>query len=158
MTEEQYYLLNRFFVRTFNSILALEDKALADMGIENVSVKESHVIETVIELERCNLNNMTNIAAGLNITVGALSTAVQTLINKGYLRRYNDPKDRRLVLIKATCLGHEVNRIHENFHEEMIAHVAHQLNPEDLERLTQSLEQLSLFFESISNKKNKTED
>lgn len=152
MTPKQYEQLNHFFVRTFNSILAFEERALSDMGIENVSVKESHVIEIVVELEKTKQNSMTNIAEGLNITVGALSTAVQTLIKKGYLERNYDPSDRRLVLISATESGHRVNQIHEKFHQDMIQHVAEKLNPEDLDRLTLSLEQLSVFFESISKK------
>ena len=152
MTPKQYEQLNHFFVRTFNSILAYEERALSDMGIENVSVKDSHVIEIVVELEKTKQNSMTNIAEGLNITVGALSTAVQTLIKKGYLERNYDPSDRRLVLISATEAGHRVNQIHEKFHQDMIQHVAEKLNPEDLDRLTLSLEQLSVFFESISKK------
>lgn len=152
MTNKQRNQLNRFFVRTFNSILAFEDKALSERGIENLSVKETHVIETVIRLEQMGQNTMTAIAEQLNITVGALSTAVQTLIGKGYLQRSTDANDRRLVLMTATNSGYEVNRIHESFHEQMINYVAQQMNTEDLARLTHSLEQLSLFFESLTKK------
>ena len=154
MTDEQRSQLNRFFVRTFNSILAFEDKALVERGIENLSVKETHVIETVIRLEQMGQNTMTAIAEQLNITVGALSTAVQTLIGKGYLQRNADENDRRLVLMSATNTGHEVNKIHEGFHEQMINYVSQQMNVEDLARLTHSLEQLSLFFESLTKKNN----
>lgn len=152
MTNEHRDQLNRFFVRTFNSILAYEDKALSDRGIENLSVKETHVIETVIRLEEEGLANMSSIAEQLNITVGALSTAVQTLISKGFLQRASVPSDRRLVLVTATEQGREVNRIHESFHQQMMDFVAQQLNKADFERLTHSLEQLSLFFESLSSK------
>jgi DNA-binding MarR family transcriptional regulator len=110
------------------------------------------VIETVIRLEQMGQNTMTAIAEQLNITVGALSTAVQTLIGKGYLQRSTDANDRRLVLMTATNSGYEVNRIHESFHEQMINYVAQQMNAEDLARLTRSLEQLSLFFESLTKK------
>ena len=152
MTEDQRKQLNRFFVKTFNSILLWEDHALAESGVKNLSVKEMHVIETVIRMEPDAANTMSQIADQLNITVGALTTAVNTLVQKNYLRRQSDPTDRRLVFVYATESGLEVNLLHDQFHKQMLDYVSEEISESELEPLTRSLEQLSLFFESLAAK------
>jgi|SRR5450756_89296 len=152
MTEDQRKQLNRFFVKTFNSILLWEDRALAESGVKNLSVKEMHVIETVIRMEPDAANTMSQIADQLSITVGALTTAVNTLVQKNYLRRQSDPTDRRLVFVYATESGLEVNLLHDQFHKQMLDYVSEEISESELEPLTRSLEQLSLFFESLAAK------
>src|SRR5450756_350041 len=124
MTEDQRKQLNRFFVKTFNSILLWEDRALAESGVKNLSVKEMHVIETVIRMEPDAANTMSQIADQLSITVGALTTAVNTLVQKNYLRRQSDLTDRRLVFVYATESGLEVNLLHDQFHKQMLDYVS----------------------------------
>ena len=44
MNDEQRDTLNTFFVDTFNKILSLEEQTLLKSSIENLSVKELHII------------------------------------------------------------------------------------------------------------------
>lgn len=152
MNEQQRKKLDTFFVRTFNNLLSLEEIALNKSGINNLSVREVHVIAAVIHLEQSGSNTMSQIANSLNISVGALTTAVNTLIRKGYLKRAATEVDRRIVLVSATASGYTANDKHERFHRLMIDQVAALIDEEDLARLTVSLEQLSAFFESYANK------
>ena len=82
MNDEQRDTLNTFFVDTFNKILSLEEQTLLKSSIENLSVKELHIIEAVSILQRDKKNTMTEIAAQVGITVGALTTAVNVLVKK----------------------------------------------------------------------------
>src|SRR5665647_1084481 len=152
MTKDQRKQLNRFFVKTFNSILLWEDHALVESGVKNLSVKEMHVIETVIRMEPDATNTMSQIADQLNITVGALTTAVNTLVQNNYLYRKSDQTDRRLVFVFATDSGLQANLLHDQFHNRMLDYVSEEINESELEPLTRSLEQLSLFFESLAAK------
>ena len=61
-----------------------------------------HVIEAVGPGEG---NNMSSIARKLNITVGSLTTAMNSLVKKGYVVRERSEEDRRVVLIKLTDKG-----------------------------------------------------
>ena len=45
---------------------------------------------------------MANIARNLSLTPGALSVAVNALVNKGYLERSYTAKDRRVIYITVT--------------------------------------------------------
>lgn len=150
MTEQQSKRLNTFFVRTFNTIQTLEERALLQSGIHNLSVKELHILEAVTELLAEKRNTMSHIAARLNISVGALTTAVNTMVNKGYLVRRGKEGDRRVVLIEPTESGRLANRQHERFHQDMIERAGEQLDEASLETLCESLDKLADFFEQYA--------
>ena len=44
---------------------------------------------------------MSSIARKLNITVGSLTTAMNSLVNKRYVERHRSEEDRRVVLVKT---------------------------------------------------------
>ena len=148
MEPSQKEALNRFFVQTFNRILSLEELSLAHGGSRGLSVKELHTIEAAAELEKEQKNTMSQIAARLSISVGALTTAVNVLVNKGYLERRGDPNDRRVVQVFLTRHGAAAEWAHRRFHDEMVESVGKVLSGEQLDALIQSLELLSAFFEN----------
>jgi len=149
VTDAQRAQLNDFFVRTFNNILTLEERALSG-DQEGPSVREVHVIEAAAKLEAQGRNTMSAIAGALNISVGALTTAVNTLIRKGYLERGSDPDDRRVVRVFPTAAGRAVNARHDAFHRDMVDQVERVLGEDDLKRLTLALSLLSDFFEQYA--------
>ena len=148
MTHKQEKELNHFFVSTFNKILLWEERALNQSGITNLSVKELHILEATAQLTAFGQNTMSNVARQNDITVGALTTAVNTLVKKGYLTRGNDVNDRRIVTIELTDLGLEAERKHAKYHEDMVNDVAKVLDEAELDTLTHSLQQLSDYFQS----------
>ena len=149
MTPAQREMLNEFFVRTFNSILAFEERALSGSGAK-ISVRELHVVEAVVRLEKQDCNTMSAVAGALHISVGALTTSVGTLIRKGYLLRGTDPSDRRIVKVLPTAAGLKVNAKHEAFHRDMLNQVEMVLGEEDLARLTCALSKLTVFFDQYA--------
>jgi DNA-binding MarR family transcriptional regulator len=149
MTQAQREQLNDFLVGTFNSILTLEERALALPG-KGPSVRETHVIEAAAALQAEGRNTMSQVAAALGISVGALTTSAGALVRKGYLTRGADPFDRRVVRISPTEAGRLVNARHEAFHRDMLDRVGEAFSGEDLERLTQALEALEDFFEQYA--------
>lgn len=149
MTGAQEVYLNDFFVHVFNKILAWEEQALSRVGASDLSVKELHVLEAVHDLTERGQNTMTAIADTLSIRVSSLTTAVNTLVRKGYLERGGEPGDRRIIRIRLTGKGEEANRLHSQFHAKMIEGVAQRLDDTDLEILTASLRRLDQFFNEM---------
>ncbi len=139
-------IINDFFVRIFNKILALEEHAIDEADI---SVNEVHIIEAVAELAQCGESTMKNIAKRLNLTPGATSVAVNTLVNKGYLRRENGLEDRRKIFIFITEKAQKAEEKHRNFHADMIHSIATRLNDEELATLSKSLISLEEFFGTL---------
>ena len=154
MTKQQENDLNYFFITTYNKILGMEERALQKADLGKLSVREVHIIEACKMLELQQKNTMKQIAARLSITQGALTTAVNALVRKGFLERGSDPFDRRIVYNFPTKIGIEAFYTHEKFHKQMIKNVGIQLDEESLSTLTDSLKKLSTFFEQydIENK------
>ena len=117
-------------------------------GVEDLSVRELHVIEAVSDLSKLDKNTMANIAKHISLTPGALSVAVNALVKKGYLERSYTEKDRRVIYITVTEKGKKVNEYHEAFHYEMIQTVGEQLDEGELNVLFGSLDKLKEFFRS----------
>ena len=136
-------ILNRFFVNIFNRILGYEERAI---GNTEVSVNEIHIIEAVINLCESEQNTMTNIAASLDLSAGATSVAVSSLVNKGYLYRETGKNDRRKIFIFPTEKALATEEKHRAFHAHMISAVSNDLSGEELSVLSKSLESLERFF------------
>ena len=149
MNKQQEKQLNEFFVHVFNKITIWENQMIRRVGAKDLSVKELHVIEAVSELGQAGQNTMTAIADSLAIQVSSLTTSVNTLVRKGYLARQADAKDRRIIRLVLTEKGEEANRLHSEFHAQMIHSVAEHCTEEEMEVLTQSLGQLNRFFQNM---------
>ncbi|MBS6042434.1 MAG: MarR family transcriptional regulator, partial [Clostridium baratii] len=77
-------ILNELLVEIFNDILQIEERALKQGVINDLSVTEIHTIEAIgMYTER----TMSEVAQDLKITVGTLTTAINKLIKKGYVER-----------------------------------------------------------------------
>ena len=149
MTREQQDELNYFFVHVFNQILACEEQALSGVGAKDLSVKELHVLEAVADLTYQERNTMTQIADALAIRVSSLTTAVNTLVRKGYLERGGEPGDRRVIRVRLTPKGEDANRLHARFHAHMVESAAARLGDGELDTLLRSLRQLDRFFHDM---------
>ncbi|WP_291579811.1 MarR family winged helix-turn-helix transcriptional regulator [Clostridium sp. UBA6640] len=139
------HVLNELLVQTFNDILKIEQKALAESVLKDLSITETHTIEAIGMYE---VKTMSEVAQSLKITVGTLTTAINKLVKKGYVERNRCEEDRRSVKIKLTRKGKLAYRIHERFHHEMIKASIEGLSQEEEDVLIRSLEKLNEFFKS----------
>ena len=60
--------INHMLVHLFNDILRIEETALRDSGISELSMREIHLLQAVMEAG--DQNTMTSVAARLHVTVG----------------------------------------------------------------------------------------
>ncbi|ARC83361.1 MarR family transcriptional regulator [Clostridium argentinense] len=138
-------VLNELLVQTFNDILKIEQKALAESVLKDLSITETHTIEAIGMYE---VKTMSEVAQNLKITVGTLTTAINKLVKKGYVERNRCEEDRRSVKINLTRKGKLAYRIHEKFYHEMIKATVEGLSQEEEDVLIRSLEKLNEFFKS----------
>ncbi len=135
-------LINELLVDIFNRILAIEGEELKKSGV-TLSMNEVHVLEAVQLVEE---PSMSLIAQKLGITVGSLTTAVNTLYQKGYVTRYRLPEDRRKVLIKLEDNALEVLKVHQIYHDKMIDAIFEDLKVNEDEVLINSLSKVASYF------------
>jgi DNA-binding MarR family transcriptional regulator len=135
-------IINELLVEVFNHILSIEAEALRKRGVK-LSMNEIHVLEAI---EKTTDPTMTHLAKRLRVTVGTLTTAMNRLVEKGYVSRYRLVEDKRKVYISLTDKAHKVLQIHDQFHEEMIEATISDMRLDEDEVLLQSLKNISDYF------------
>ncbi|MBP0979936.1 MAG: MarR family transcriptional regulator [Oscillospiraceae bacterium] len=138
--------INIFLVDAFNSLLQIEEDFLAKGQFTNITVKEMHLIDTVVNMQDNNIAK--NIARKMNITQSSLTTAVNTLEKKGMLIRRPDEKDKRIVKIYPTEMAMEVYNHHREFHRELVDVVTNKLSAQELDAFVSGLNKVREFFDS----------
>ena len=141
--EEAYKTINQVLVELINEIWDQEKKAIITEEFKDLSNNDMHVIEAVGLGEG---KNMTSIARELKITVGSLTTAMNSLVNKQYVERYRSKKDRRVVVVKLTDKGVRAYQHHEEYHRQMSQAILDRLDDEELSVLLKTLDILKGFF------------
>ncbi len=149
--KEERKILNHLLVNVFNKILRIEEKMIREESNLDLTVTEMHTLEAIgIDQER----NMTEIADILNITVGTLTTSINRLLGKGYVERTRDDEDRRVVRVILSEKGTEAYRIHEAYHEKMIAQILDEITDAEAKMLGNTLVKISEFFRIKYNMEN----
>lgn len=141
-------ILNELLVETFNDILIIEQNAIKDGHLKDLSITEIHTIEAIGMYVS---KPMSEIAQNLKITVGTLTIAINNLVKKGYVERMRSQSDRRVVLIELTRKGKLAYRIHEKFHSDMIKATVEGITDEEERILINSLAKLNKFFKTNYN-------
>lgn len=144
--------INHMLVHLFNDILRIEETALRDSGISELSMREIHLLQAV--MESGGQNTMTAVAARLHVTMGSLTVAVNTLVRKGYLTRSRSAEDKRRIHLLLTPKADEVNRLHEEFHRQMTNAVMQAIPPEQLDLLCTTLDNVTHYFQEQERKRN----
>lgn len=141
--EESKALINEIIVELFNNILMIEERSLRQRGVKDLTMTEIHTIEAIGTKRP---KTMSEIAEVLDVTMGSLTTMITKLEKKEYVQRSKDSKDRRVVYATLTRKGELVNKIHKNFHDEMIEHAMVGLKLDEDKALLRALENINKFF------------
>ena len=142
MRVENREVINDVLVHLFNEIMELEEQAIITEDYKDITNNDMHIIEAV----GLGGNKMSDIAAKLNITVGSLTTSMNSLVKKGYVVRERGQEDRRVVYISLSDRGRKAFEHHARFHREMIDGVTGDLSEEEMQVLVKALSRLDGWF------------
>ena len=145
--ENAYATINNILVNLINEIWELEEKAIITEEFKDLTNNDMHAIEAIGLGDG---NNMSSIAKKLNITVGSLTTAMNSLVNKKYVERRRSEEDRRVVFVKLTDRGVKAYRHHEDYHRQMTRAILDKLDEAEIPVLVKTLDALSEFFTGYS--------
>jgi len=136
--------INELLVNLFNHVMDLEGKAVITSQFSDITNNDMHIIEAIgIEEPR----NMSVIAHKLSVTVGTLTTNMNGLEKKGYIRRERSQEDKRVVYVLLTEKGKKAFYHHRDFHKKMIKAIVKDLSEEEMEILYRCLQNLNHFLE-----------
>lgn len=141
--EEAYKKINHALVNLIRQIWDQEEKAIITEEFKDLTNNDMHVIEAVGLGEG---KNMSSIARELKITVGSLTTSMNSLVKKQYVERSRSKEDRRVVFVKLTEKGRKAYLHHEEYHRRMAQTILDRLDEEELSVLLKTLDALTGFF------------
>ena len=130
-----YATINYVLVNLINEIWEVEGKAIITDEFKDITNNDMHVIEAIGLGEG---NNMSTIAKKLNITVGSLTTAVNSLVKKGYVDR--------VVYVRLLEKGENAYHHHEDYHKQMTQAIVDELDESEIPVLLKTLDALTGFF------------
>ena len=158
---DAYRTINDTLVNLFNEIWELEkeaiiteefkeleEKAIITDEFSDISNNDMHIIEAI---GLSGENTMSSVAKKLKITAGSLTTAVNALVRKAYVKRERSEEDRRVVYIALTEKGEKAFYHHEQFHRQMTNAVIEKLDDEEIDALVKMLKDISAFFRSYQS-------
>ena len=150
MAQQTRRSINELLVNLFNHVMDLEGKAVITEQFRDITNNDMHIIEAIgVEEPR----NMSAIAHKMAVTVSTLTTNMNGLEKKGYIRRERSQEDKRVVYVILTEKGKKAFYHHRDFHKKMIKAIIKNLSEEEMELLYRCLQNLNRFFESESRDK-----
>lgn len=147
MEKSNNRMLNELLVNLFHNVMNAEAKAVITEEFKDITNNDMHILEAIgIEEPR----SMSRIAGELHVTVGTLTTNMNSLEKKGYLERNRSTQDKRVVLVTLTEKGRKAFFHHRDFHRKMIHTILHDLDEEEMKTLIRCLGKLDTFFREDS--------
>ena len=135
--------LNELLVKLFNNVMDTEERAVITKEFEDITNNDMHIIEAIgIEEPR----RMSDIAKRLDVTMGTLTTNMNSLEDKGYIVRERSKTDKRVVLVVLTPKGKKAFYHHRDFHKNMIKAIVKDLDEDEMKVMIKWLLNLNEFF------------
>ena len=142
-------VLNEMLVKLFNNIMDAEEKAIITEEYKDITNNDMHIIEAIgIEEPR----RMSDIAKRLNVTMGTLTTNMNSLEDKGYIIRERSKTDKRVVLVVLTPKGKKAFYLRRGFHRNMIKAIVKGLDEDEMKVMIKCLLNLNEFFEKYEDR------
>lgn len=146
--------LNELLLKFFNNMMDMEEQAIITEEFHDITNNDMHIIEAIgIDEPR----KMSAIAARLGVTVGTLTTNMNSLESKGYILRNRSKKDKRVVLVVLSEKGRKAFFHHRDFHKKMIKSIVKDLYEDEMEAIIKGLSHLDTFLtDTAAENKNKS--
>ena len=108
-------------------------------SIEDISGNQFLVIKSINPTDRIMLSELSSI---VDIENSNITGIVDALVQKGILKRYNDPEDRRVIRVKLTKKGKEVRQDSIKRQEDFANSIYGVLEPSEIEKFIEILNRL----------------
>lgn len=140
---ERYETVNGIVVKLFNEILDVERNAVITGEFTDITNNDMHIMDAIGIGEP---KNMSTVAKSLDVTLGTLTIAVNSLVKKGYVKRERGEKDKRVVFISLLPKGRRAYEHHKKFHQDMIQAFLGELKEDEIEILIKALKNMRDFL------------
>ncbi|ETA73227.1 MarR family transcriptional regulator [Ligilactobacillus equi] len=139
--------INDSLVRIYTGIMWIEENELRKSKFSDLTMKEMHAIH---EISMYDQKSASQVAKGLHLTPGTLTSTINRLEKKGYVKRIRSESDRRVIRLGLTKKGRIIYRSHEAFHNMMVKSFLKDLNQNEIAIIERALHNLEGFLKEHS--------
>ena len=142
--------LNKLSEDLFNLVLELHKKTFnKDQLTKSQCMPPSHV-KVIFTLSHTGPLSLSNLANTIDISKPNLTPIIDKLIQDGFVHRYEDPNDRRILRVELTKKAHDVYKAqHEKFKAILLSKLI-KLSNDDLDSLDYLLGKLMPIISKLS--------
>ena len=133
------------FIDTFENLSRIERHNQTVMGIKKSEARILLCVEFLNEEKKCKVN-ISEISKSLSITPPSTTEFVKNLINKGYLEKHIDQKDKRFIEITLTDEGKEIVKCLKEYFDSLFSGIIKRLGTEQSKLLIELLDIVNIYF------------
>ena len=133
------------FIDTFENLSRIERHNQTVMGIKKSEARILLCVEFLNEEKKCKVN-ISEISKSLSITPPSTNEFVKNLINKGYLEKHIDQKDKRFIEITLTDEGKEIVKGLKEYFDSLFSGIIKRLGTEQSKLLIELLDIVNIYF------------
>ena len=141
-----YQRVNDYLTSIFNNVLVIEEVSLRGSRFKDISIKEMHTIDVIGKFPEA---TPSKVSKELMVTLGTVTTSLNSLERKGYIERIRSEQDRRVVYLHLTKKGRLLHRLHKRFHKAMVEKIIDGMSPEEKKVMGRGLTNLYQFLEDL---------
>ncbi|GMA67664.1 MarR family transcriptional regulator [Leuconostoc gelidum subsp. aenigmaticum] len=140
--------LNDELVVVFNNVMWIEEAALKQSYFSDITLKDMHTIDAISMYSE---KSASQVAKMIHLTPSAMTTAIDRLVDKGYIERRRSDKDRRVVRLGLTHKGRVVYRAHQEFHRDLTHNLLKDMQGSEVETVRRAIHNLVSYLRNVRN-------
>ncbi|HEY4399138.1 MAG TPA: MarR family transcriptional regulator [Lactobacillaceae bacterium] len=139
--------LNESLVEVFDNVMWMEEAALRRSDFADISIKDMHTIAAISMYDE---KSASQVASMMRLTPSAMTTAIDKLVDKGYVERRRSTTDRRVVRLGLTHKGRVVFRAHQGFHRDLSRHLLDDMSEQEATIVQKALANLRNYLTRLA--------
>ena len=126
---------SRIFNTSFNYIYMTlqdsEEEFFKANGYDDINCREVYHIVDVINLGKCTMKELAKVR---HITPGTLTFVVNSLVERGYLKKERNASDKRITHVIPTQKARKIAKLHYMFHDYYLEEIFNRIDvdPEEM--------------------------
>ncbi|MDN7145215.1 MarR family transcriptional regulator [Liquorilactobacillus mali] len=145
--KKQVKTINDSLVRIYGDILWIEENELRQSRFKDLTIKDMHAINAITMYDK---KTASQVAKELHLTPGTLTSTINRLEKKDYVKRIRSSNDRRVIRLGLTKKGRLMYRAHDAFHRMMIDSFLKDVEPDEIKTIEKALRNLENFLREHS--------
>lgn len=143
---EDFEELNNELVSVFNNVMWIEEAALKQSYFSDITLKDMHTIDAISMYSE---KSASQVAKMIHLTPSAMTTAIDRLVDKGYIERRRSNIDRRVVRLGLTHKGRVVYRAHQGFHRDLTHNLLDKMQPTEVDTVKRAIHNLVSYLSNV---------